>query len=582
MTFSEFLKRLAINKYNEQYGKNFHIDEFIIKQIPSNIRTDIGCELTTIIKDDFLRLRVYLSYSYRNILDPYKVEVDGKNGIGNLKDEVYATIGEIDYNYLKENIQVYDCSSGIGDILITEHDEYFSTEDGELIALDDIFELPINNEITLNSNLTTCVDYEYTLGASVAISGDGNIIAVSSITYYYYTLGRSNTNSGFVCTFKKVNGNWERLNSINATVPVGYSDARLGKSIGHDYTGSRLVVSAPMSFRVYIYKRNGYIWVLEKTLIYDEIYSIYNDNFIAGSAFGESVAITASGDRLVIGSPFYSDNRGSMSKSNIYIYVRLGIEWILEQKIFPPLSTFYGNEDNQYINKFGTSVDIDSDGKTIVVGDCILFDGFDQTFSEDYYYVSTAGSAYVYELINGKWEESGELIGSIRTLNDKYGNCVKISGNGKTIAVGASRSNNGINHKVGAVYLFSKINNTWIQEAKIYPPMNINNIGFGGTFDFSDNGDNLYISCTPETYITDVIPKPDFSLTITEASEQDADLLVYLYKNIATQWTFINSYKLFNTDNYYNIKGNIAADSKGATIIAAIEGIKMSVLNYNG
>jgi hypothetical protein len=99
---------------------------------------------------------------------------------------------------------------------------------------------------------------------------------------------------------------------------------------------------------------------------------------------------------------------------------------------------------------------------------------------------SNVGAAYVYELENNIWIEKTRLTGTHPTsnANGKFGTTVAISADGNIVAVGAP----GINSNVGAIYIFRKINNTWIQEKLLVPFNNTGAAQMGSSLSMAANG----------------------------------------------------------------------------------------------
>ena len=108
--------------------------------------------------------------------------------------------------------------------------------------------------------------------------------------------------------------------------------------------------------------------------------------------------------------------------------------------------------DGRQFDRFGRSVAIDGD--TIVVG---------ATGDDDA--GSGAGTAFVFERVDGQWLETGKLVAGDGTGFEKFGEKVAI--NGDTIVVGApDEDENGA--KAGAIYIFQRNEGgLWQQVAKI-------------------------------------------------------------------------------------------------------------------
>ena len=174
----------------------------------------------------------------------------------------------------------------------------------------------------------------------------------------------------------------------------------------------------------YIYKLAGGVWQETKLLASDGASNDY---------FGISVA--TSGDTVVVGA-HHDDDNGNDSGS-AYIYRFDGISWI-ETKLLP--------SDGATDDLFGASVA--TSGDTVVVG--ALHDDDNG---------SNSGSAYIYKLAGGVWQET-KLLASDGASNDYFGR--KVATHGDTVVVGASGDNDsGAGSGSAYIYRFDGI--SWIE-----------------------------------------------------------------------------------------------------------------------
>ena len=107
---------------------------------------------------------------------------------------------------------------------------------------------------------------------------------------------------------------------------------------------------------------------------------------IAGDNFGQSVSI--SGNKIIVG--LLGNNGVTMAMGAAYLFEKAGGIWVEQQKLLA--------SDAVYGDRFGSSVSI-SDDKAII-GAYGNDDGGSQS-----------GSAYIFELISGDWEEAEKDIG---------------------------------------------------------------------------------------------------------------------------------------------------------------------------
>lgn len=140
-TMKSFIKTLVVNAYNAQRGRVMSSDEFDMKAIPRNQNSDCAFEVFTSKEDDWLRLRIYASFSSVNLIGPFRIEEEqsiSKVGAG---DEVLVADAFLDKeffyndnNYIRRLVEVEGMD--IGDALLLESGEAFLLEDGRTLLLE--------------------------------------------------------------------------------------------------------------------------------------------------------------------------------------------------------------------------------------------------------------------------------------------------------------------------------------------------------------------------------------------------------------------------------------------------------------
>lgn len=101
-----------------------------------------------------------------------------------------------------------------------------------------------------------------------------------------------------------------------------------------------------------------------------------------------------------------------------------------------------------------------------------------------------SGAAYVYRKVNNSWVEEAKLVGSGIIGNTRFGNDVSISGDGNTIAVSAAR----INSYRGAVYLYKRHLGSWVENTILVAADAANSDYFGQAIDLSNDGTRIAIA----------------------------------------------------------------------------------------
>ncbi len=217
-------------------------------------------------------------------------------------------------------------------------------------------------------------------------------------------------------------------------------NSRFGRSIAIE--GNLVVVGAPEAsdeeaFGVgaaYVFKRHGNAYVLEEKLIAPDP--------TLGSEFGRAVAVE--GNIIVVGARFATS--GDVERAGAaYIFRNIGGSWIFDQKL---TTRDASPEDN-----FGRAVALH--------GDLLVVTARKEEISEE-----NEGAAYVFRRTGTSWTEEAKIIASDGTSDARFGQSVAIMSN-NLIAVGARDADSPTAKACGAVYIFQRFANDWIETAKL-------------------------------------------------------------------------------------------------------------------
>lgn len=277
------------------------------------------------------------------------------------------------------------------------------------------------------------------------------------------------------------------------------------------------------------------------------------------ASFGTSVAI--SGDFAVVGAnqePKDADN----SEENIfinagaaYVFKNENGQWEFYQKIV--------SSDRSSGDYFGNSVAIDGD--YIVVGA--------QKEAEDENGQNTkpnAGSAYIFQNIDGDWTEIQKICASDRSNDDLFGTDVGISQNNIIVSAyqqGSDENGENLKNNSGSVYAFTKQGNTWVQTQKIVASDRSDADFFGYSIDIDKN--YLVVGAYLQDYNS------------TGASYIMDAGAAYVYKKEGETWT--EKQKLTagdrKTESYFGYSVSISGDY---IIVGAYKHSENSNLNQSG
>jgi peptidyl-tRNA hydrolase len=248
-------------------------------------------------------------------------------------------------------------------------------------------------------------------GGSVALSSDGNTLAVGAYSEDSSTTG------------------------IDSTPDDGAADAGAA----------------------YVFSRTAGTWSQQAY--------VKASNTEGGDNFGESIALSGDGDTLAVGAALEDSSttgidsvpdEGADGAGATYVFSRTAETWS-QQAYIKASNTESG--DN-----FGGSVALSSDGDTLAVGAALedsSTSGLGSTPDEG---ATDAGAAYVFSRAAGTWSQQAYVKASNAGGSDFFGQTLSLSADGGTLAVGAHQedsSTTGINStpdegsgNAGAAYLY--------------------------------------------------------------------------------------------------------------------------------
>jgi hypothetical protein len=305
-------------------------------------------------------------------------------------------------------------------------------------------------------------------GVSVALSSDGNTLAVGASSEASNATGvdGDQTNSaapgaGAVYVFKRNNGNWSQqayLKASNTRADSGFgvqvtlsadaSTLAVGawteSSRATGINGAQTDTTAPNAGAVYVFtQESNNTWAQQAY--------VKPSNTQAELRFGQRVALSASGNTMAIGSSRESSNatgvnanQNDLSSSEagaVYIYTRRQATW--QQEAY--LKASNTNASNTGVgDRFGIAVTLSADGNTLAVGawgEDSNSSGIDTNQSNEL--AQDAGAVYVFSRNNQTWNQQAYVKASNAKAGDRFGTRVVLSADGNTMAVGAQAEDSG-------------------------------------------------------------------------------------------------------------------------------------------
>ncbi len=187
----------------------------------------------------------------------------------------------------------------------------------------------------------------------------------------------------------------------------------------------------------------------------------------ASDIFGRSVAISADGSTMVLGSP-YAAVSGKSQQGSAYVFRWNGSSWV-EMKL--------AASDGEANDNFGGDVAVSADGNTVVMG----------ATGDD----SGKGSAYVFRWNGSSWMQK-KLTASEGAANDAFGASVAVSEDGDVVIVGASYDDVDLNSDQGSVYVYRWNGSSWV-ETKITASDGLASDYFGCSVSVSSDGNIIVV-----------------------------------------------------------------------------------------
>lgn len=380
----------------------------------------------------------------------------------------------------------------------------------------------------------------YRFGHHISLSQDGNTLAVSSHFEASDAKGingnqndKSIPQAGAVYVFTRTGNTWTQQAYIKAsntgeksTPDHADEGDQFGFSVALSADGNNLAVGAisedskatgingdqndnsqQSSGAVYVFTRNAGKWTQQAY--------VKPSNTWAAMLFGYAVGLSADGNTMAVSA---YDERGGAREINgvqdrtrpgagaIYVFARTGTEW---------KQTDYLKAHNaENGDSMGYDMAISQDGNTIAAGagdeDCFA-KGVNpkEPCDNDYKTDTSTGAAYVFVRKDGKWTEQAFIKASNPGKEDWFASRLTISGDGNTLAVGAQLENGnskGINgnekdqsaEDSGALYLFTRTGDTWVQKAYMKGSNTEAYDEFGGSMALSKDGKVLAVGARGE------------------------------------------------------------------------------------
>ncbi|MFN0301807.1 MAG: integrin [Burkholderiales bacterium] len=365
-------------------------------------------------------------------------------------------------------------------------------------------------------------------GIALSLSSNGNTLAVGASGESSNARGVNGDQgnflaprSGAVYVFSRTGTTWSQQAYLKAS-NTGPSDS-FGEALALSADGNTLAVGASLesssatgvnqipgalpvffSGAVYVFSRTGTSWSHQAY--------VKASNTGTEDRFGAALALSGDGSTLAVGAQGegssvtginqdQADNSAG-SAGAVYVFVRSGTTW-QQQAYIKASNTERGDA-------FGGALALNGDGNTLAVG--ARFESSNATGINGNQANNTAlssGAAYVFLRTGTIWAQQAYLKASNTRANGFFSIALRLSGDGNTLAAGASGESSGalgINGSQsdttapdsGSAYVFVRSGATWVQQAYVKASNTGASDSFGSALGLSTDGSALAVGATFE------------------------------------------------------------------------------------
>ncbi|TNF66427.1 MAG: hypothetical protein EP298_09785, partial [Gammaproteobacteria bacterium] len=264
-------------------------------------------------------------------------------------------------------------------------------------------------------------------GNSISLSSDGLRLAIGAD----FNDGNG-ADSGHVRVYEWDGSAW---NQLGIDLDGEAAGDEFGGSVALNSDGSRLAVGAVENNsgqgHTRIFEWDGSAW---------NQLGLDLDGEAIGDNFGNSVALSADGNRVAIGATL-NDDAGA-NRGHVRLYDWNGTAWV-------QVGLDIDGEANQ--DQSGSSVTLSADGSRVAIG-AIFNDGNG----------ANSGHVRVYEFNGANWIQIGSDIDG-EAATDESGNSISFSADGLRLAIGAGKNDNINGTQAGHVRIYDWDGSDWVQ-----------------------------------------------------------------------------------------------------------------------
>jgi len=388
-------------------------------------------------------------------------------------------------------------------------------------------------------------------GWSVAISGDGNTMAVGAPNESSNATGvngdkTSNTSptSGAVYVFVKSNGNWVEqayLKASNTEQPTdgitsSLPNARFGYQVALDADGSTLAVSA-------INEDSRSLAI-----------NCEPNYYYASSSTSNSAG--------------YAILKANLNVGAVYVFKHENNQW--SQKAYIKPSVVFTPETPESL-QFGTSLTLSGDGKTLAVGTVPEgnYLGGVYPFNNSSLASSSSSGNACYNFSSSSATSNTSSLSSVSSSSSSSSSTSNSNSSGSSSVPGGASS--------GAVYLYHLADSGWKQDTYI----KANDAGpgdfFGESLSLSDDGTLLAVGASGEdskdaSATNEIVTVDGVALTANFVNNDLNTGAVYVYEKVAGAWAFQSKVKPSHNEWNQYFGSSVALSGDGSTLAVGTPG----------
>ena len=457
-------------------------------------------------------------------------------------------------------------------------------------------------------------------GTSVAISGDGNTLAVGAQHESSDARGINGNqsddsayNAGAVYVYTGSGANWTQQAYIKASNAEGGD--HFGNVVALSADGNTMAVAAywessgatgvngdqadnsiPQAGAAYIFTRNGGTWSQQAYLKASNTGDPGEADLPGdGDQYGFSLTLSGDGNTVAVGAITEDSNasgingnqadNSTVSAGAVYVYTRAGSTWSQQAYIKSSSPTEFTNGD-----LFGFSLALNVDGNTLGVG---VYDegGSSREINGPIDGMrGGSGAAYVFTRAGNTWSRQAYIKVANAEAGDSWGFAVALSADGNTLAMGSADEDcpaTGVNPpgcdddreantSVGAAAVFVRSGTTWTQQAYLKPSNTGVEDWFGARLALSGDGSVLAVGGPNEDSAAQGINGRQDDDSAIEAGA------VYLFTRNGAVWAQEAFVKGSNTEAFDEFGDAVALSRDGRTMVVGARGEDSAAQGTNG